>query len=324
MLCLSGLGVASLVSMLIGSRGAGNLAFYLPSAMIVTAASLLLLFLLFAGMRRFGVPLGNIVEGANRLANGEFSARVAEWGPPSLRTVAHAFNNMAERLESQERQRRHFMAEVAHELRTPLAVVQGRLEGLLDGIYSRDDAHLSEILEETHVLSRLVEDLRTLANTESGTLTLNKEPTDIAILLHDVVNSFSKEAEHRKVSIRVEMPPDIPLIDVDPVRIREVFANLISNALNHTCTGGTIRVNSEVSNQRLLVSVADSGSGIAPEALPKIFDRFYKGAGSRGSGLGLTIARNLVALHNGEIRAESLEGHGTTLRVELPVSATSE
>ena len=155
-------------------------------------------------------------------------------------------------------------------------------------------------------------------------MTLNKEPTDITVLVHDVVNSFSKQAEHRKVSIRVEMPPDIPLIDVDPVRIREVFANLLSNGLNHTSTGGTIRVKSEVSNQRLLVSVADSGSGIAPEALPKIFDRFYKGAGSRGSGLGLIIARNLVALHNGEIRAESREGHGTTVTVELPVSATSE
>jgi signal transduction histidine kinase len=140
----------------------------------------------------------------------------------------------------------------------------------------------------------------------------------LALLLP--INSFSKDAEHGHVSIQAEMPSDLPLIDVDPVRIREVFANLISNALRHTPLGGTIQLKSAVSNQRLLVSVTDSGSGITSEALPKIFDRFYKGAESRGSGLGLTIARNLVTLHNGEIRTNRLEGQGTTLTVELPVS----
>jgi signal transduction histidine kinase len=212
------------------------------------------------------------------------------------------------------------MAEVAHELRTPLAVVQGRLEGLLDGIYARDDARLGEILEETRVLARLVGDLRTLANAESGTLTLQKEPTDIVMLAQDVVKAFSQEAESGNVSVHLNTSPDLPLIDIDSVRIREVLANLLSNALRHTPAGGTITIKAEVSNQRLLVSVADSGSGIPAEELSKIFDRFYKGAASRGSGLGLTIARNLVLLHKGEIWAESRQGEGATLTVALPVS----
>ena len=134
-------------------------------------------------MRRVGWPLGDIVAGADRVAGGDYTVRVSEAGPPSLRSVARAFNSMTARLQSQDEQRRHLMADVAHELRTPLTIVQGRLEGLLDGVYPRDDVRLSELLDDTRVLARLVEDLGTLANAESGALGLRKEPTDLAILV---------------------------------------------------------------------------------------------------------------------------------------------
>ena len=155
------------------------------------------------------------------------------------------------------------MADIAHELRTPLSVIQGRLEGLLDGVYPRDDATLSAVIEETRLLSRLVDDLRTLANAESGTLTLQKEPTDLTILAHDVVGSFSAEARERLVSVRVDEPPDLPLISVDPLRIREVLANLLSNALHHTQANGVVSVAITADDARVRVTVADTGAGIA-------------------------------------------------------------
>jgi signal transduction histidine kinase len=234
--------------------------------------------------------------------------------------VGGAFNSMAARLGLQDRQRRHLMADIAHELRTPLSVIQGRLEGLLDGVYPRDDARLNEVLEETRILARLVEDLRTLANAESGMLALQREPTDAAILIQDVVSSLSPEADRRRVSLRVDVPSDLPLLSIDPLRIREVLANLLSNALPHTPAGGVVSITARVVDQRLVVTVADTGSGIATEDLPRIFDRFYKGVQSRGSGLGLTIARNLVTAHGGEISAESRPGQGTTITFTLPLT----
>jgi signal transduction histidine kinase len=313
LLFLSAIGTATLISKLFGAYGPDR-APYVPPVAI--AVGLFLVALLALAMRRVALPLGDIVEAANRVADGDYSTRITENGPPSLRTVGSAFNTMAARLESQERQRRHLMADIAHELRTPLTVIQGRLEGVLDGVYPRDDATLSQVIEETRLLARLVEDLRTLANAESGTLTLQKEPTDVAILIQDVVRSLSAEAE--SVSVRVDAAADLPLIAVDPLRIREVLANLLSNALRHTPAGGVVSLRAHATDGRIVVTVADTGAGIAPEDLPKIFDRFYKGTTSRGSGLGLTIARNLVVAHGGEISASSRKGEGTIITLTLP------
>lgn len=286
----------------------------------VAVLATLLFVLFFGAMRRVGFPLGDIVGAADRVANGDYSTRVVERGPPSLRSVARAFNSMTSRLQAQDQQRKNLMADIAHELRTPLTIIEGRLEGILDGVYPRDDERLGEVLEETRVLARLVEDLRTLANAESGSLTLQKEPTDLAILIHEVVNSFSSAAAAGDVSVRVEGNTDLPLIQIDPLRIREVLSNLLSNALRHTPRGGSVSVNAEVAGARIVVSVADTGAGIPAEELPRIFDRFYKGSASTGSGLGLTIARNLVVAHGGELRAESLSGRGTTMSFTLPLA----
>jgi signal transduction histidine kinase len=274
---------------------------------------------LVPAVRRFRSPLADIVESADRVSEGDYAVRVSEYGPRWMRTIARAFNSMTSKLQVQDQQRRHLMADIAHELRTPLAVLQGRLEGMLDGVYPRDEAQINAVLQEARMLTRLVDDLRTLAHTESGTLALQKESTDLGLLINDAVASFSAAAAERTITLDVHAAPDLPLIEVDPLRIREVLTNLISNALRHTPEGGRVAVAASAHPDSIVVSVGDTGSGIAASDLPKIFDRFYKGRASRGSGLGLTIARNLVVAHGGEIRADSVEGRGTTVTVTLPL-----
>jgi two-component system OmpR family sensor kinase/two-component system sensor histidine kinase BaeS len=263
--------------------------------------------------------MGDIVSAAHRVGSGDYGVRLEERGPRFLRVVARSFNSMTAQLQSQDQQRRQLMADIAHELRTPLSVIQGRLEGLVDGVYPRDEARMAELLEDTRMLARLVDDLRTLANAEAGNLPLRKEPTDLSVLLHDSVTSFAGEARAAQIDLHVEEANELPLVEIDPLRIREVLTNLIANAVRHTSSGGRILVTAKTTAGRVEVAVVDTGSGIPPEELPRIFDRFYKGASSRGSGLGLTIARNLVLAHGGEISADSEPGRGTRIRFSLPV-----
>jgi len=274
-------------------------------------------------MRWVVSPLNRVMEAADRVAAGAYDVRVAEHGPPPIRAWAHAFNTMTERLQQHDRLRRDLMADVAHELRTPLTVIQGKLEGLLDGVYPRDEAQLEMLLEETHVLSRLVEDLRTLALSESGALKLQKESIDVGELARDVAAAFAGDASARRVSVAVDAPASVQPIEIDPVRVREVLSNLVSNALRHTPVGGSIHVRvgeSRIANpaSAVVVEVQDTGSGMTPEEIARAFDRFYKGSESRGSGLGLTIARSLVAAHGGDIHATSEPGRGTTITFTLP------
>jgi signal transduction histidine kinase len=262
-------------------------------------------------------PLRAVMDAADRVADGEYTVRVPEHGPPPVRALAHAFNAMTERLAQADRQRRDLMADVAHELRTPLTVLQGRLEGILDGVYPRDDAQLAALVDETHVLSRLIEDLRTLALADAGALRLEREPTDVAALVRDTVQGFEPDAARQGVTL-VVAPGGAAVIDLDPVRIRQVLANLLSNALRHTPPGRSITASVEAGADGITVAVADAGDGIAAEDVPLIFDRFYKGQASRGSGLGLTIAKRLVVAHGGQIRASSRPGAGTTVSFTLP------
>jgi signal transduction histidine kinase len=316
-LFLSVVGAASLLSRLFGDQRTGGPPTLLIAGIIVFGVVLFGWF--FAALRRLGVPLGDLVEAANRVADGDFTARITtEQGPGLLRSVAKAFNTMTSRLAAQEQQRRNLMADIAHELRTPLSVIQGRLEGLLDRVYPWDDETIGEVIEETKLLARLVDDLRTLANAESGMLALRKEPTDPAALIREVVRSFAGDAQSKEISIHTDLLPDLPIITIDPLRIREVLVNLISNAVRHTPQAGDIVVAARVETGRIVVSVADSGPGISPQDLPKIFDRFYKGATSRGSGLGLTIARNLIHGHGGEIRAENIPRNGAMFTFTIP------
>jgi signal transduction histidine kinase len=268
-------------------------------------------------LRRAASPVGDVMEAAGRVAEGDYAVRVAERGPREVRALAHAFNSMAARLQANDEQRRNLLADVTHELRTPLTVVQGNLEGLLDGIYPRDDAHLEPILEETRILSRLIDDLRTLALAESGALKLQKEPTDLAMLANETVASFHAQADAAGVELGSDVEPGLAL-EVDPARIRQVLENLIANALRYTPRGGAIRVQGSLQGARAAISVSDTGAGISPADLPHIFDRFYKSRDSRGTGLGLAIAKNLVMAHGGEISAHSAVGKGTTIDFTLP------
>lgn len=217
-----------------------------------------------------------------------------------------AFRRASAFFRAQDRLRRQLMADVAHELRTPLTILQGRVEGMTDGVYPRDDAQMGGLLDEVKHLSRLVEDLRTIANAEAGALELRKEPVDPSDLIRDAAAGFEKVA--------VDVPDAMPLMNIDPVRIREVLLNLLSNAVRY----GNTTIRAEMPARRLVIQVIDDGPGIPPKELPRIFDRFHKGPDSRGTGLGLAIAQTLVKAHGGTIGVTSTVGRGTTVTVSLP------
>jgi signal transduction histidine kinase len=271
------------------------------------------------GMRRLVVPLDDLLKAADHLGQGDYSVHVQERGPREVRSLARAFNHMAARLQEVNRQRRDLLADVTHELHTPLTVIQGNLEGMLDGVYPADEKNLRALLEETNLLSRQVEDLRTLALAESGALQLKKEPTDLALLVRETAAAFQAQADAAGVSLTVETAADLPWLDLDPGRLRQVLANLLANALRYTPAGGTVSICYAQADGQAVIEVADSGPGIPPDELPHVFERFYKSTDSGGMGLGLAIARKLTEAHGGTIRAESAPGQGTTVRVLLPV-----
>ncbi len=289
------------------------------------ALIVLVLALAFAAraVRRLAAPVADVIEAAGRVEAGDYTARVDERGPREVRSLARAFNAMSARLQASEEQRRKLLADVSHELRTPLAVVQGNLEALLDGVYPADPRHLEPILDETRVLARLVEDLRTLSLAEAGVLALHREPTDLAGLANETLESFRAEADRAEVALDATVDSAVPPVEVDPVRTREILANLVANALRYTPRGGRVRVDAALADGggMVAVSVSDTGAGIPAEALGLVFDRFYKSAESRGAGLGLAIAKNLVVAHGGEIAAASTPGGGTTIRFTLPVGS---
>lgn len=290
-----------------------------------------ILFVVFAGVvsargvRRLAQPLDSLLRAAQRVEAGDYTARVPtqQRGPRELRHLVGAFNTMTERLQADEGARRALLADVSHELRTPLAVIRGQVEAILDGVHPADPQHLGAVLDEVQVMTRLVEDLRTLALSEGGTLALHREPTDVALLVTEVAQAFAGVAAGVGVTLAVEASADLPLLNADPVRLREVLENLVANALRHTPAGGAVRLRAAVAGGTVVLNVADTGVGIPPELLPRVFDRFVKGGGSGGSGLGLAIARHLVEAHGGTLRAESAPGQGATFTVTLPLAAMS-
>jgi two-component system OmpR family sensor kinase/two-component system sensor histidine kinase BaeS len=295
---------------------------------LVVPAAILGLLLLTAAfalvgrtLRRTARPIGDVMEAADRVAGGDYSARVRERGPGELRRLARSFNTMAERLEAGEDVRRNLLADVAHELRTPLSVIQGDVEGMLDGLYPSDPAHLQLVLEETKVMSRLLEDLQTLSTAEAGALPLHRQLVEPEELVADAVAASRTRADAAKVALSTRVAPVLPRVDVDPVRIGEVFANLLLNAIRHTPPGGSVEVAAERADDgRVAFVVHDTGRGIDPRVLPHVFDRFVKAAGSGGAGLGLAIARSLIQAHGGRITADTSPREGTTMRFLLPAS----
>jgi signal transduction histidine kinase len=238
---------------------------------------------------------------------------------------------MAEALEIADRQRRELLADVAHELRTPLTVIQGNLEGLRDGVYEPTPDQLDLVLDETHKLGHLVDDLRLLTLAEAGQLPLDFQVLDVAQLLTDVRDAFACQAHEAKLELDVSTPEPLPPLLADPQRIGQVLGNLVGNALRHTPRGGAITLGADLeavddTPRWVRLWVDDTGEGIPAEDLPRIFDRFWRGDPARtheagaGSGLGLAIAKSLVEAHGGRIWAESTQNEGTTISLILPLS----
>jgi len=281
----------------------------------------LLLFVGGRGMRRFTRPMDDLIDAAGRVERGDYSASISEYGPPQVRSVARAFNSMSARLKAADEQRRGFLADVVHELRTPLAVIQAQAEAIADGVYPADAEHLAPIVDATRSLEVLVEDLRALALTDTGSLVLNREPVDPAELVRDTVATFAAQAEAAGVELLDRTAEGLPPADADPVRLRGALGNVVANGIHHTPRGGSVTITAERSGDRIAFSVSDTGRGITPELLPRVFDRFVRGPESTGSGLGLAIAHDIVAAHGGQIEVTSSTPSGTTMRMTVPISS---
>jgi signal transduction histidine kinase len=278
------------------------------------------------GFRRVAAPIADVMSAADAVAQGDLSVRLREDTPGEFGMLARRFNNMTAELERSAAQRRNLTADIAHELRNPLHILQGNLEGMLDGVYQPTPEILTSTLDETRLLARLVSDLQTLSLAESGELPLHPASILAADLLADVAASFSARAAEEGVNLRVEAPPEAqPLaLYADPDRLDQVLSNLVANSLRYTPVGGSITLRAESLPHGARLTVSDTGVGIPPEDLPHIFDRFWRGdrsrtrAGGSGSGLGLAIAKQLVQAHGGTISAASRPGGGSDFVVELP------
>jgi len=223
------------------------------------------------------------------------------------------------RLEARDDHRRATLADLTHELRTSLAIIRGQAEAVSDGVYPADPDHLAPILEATRTLEELVGDLGNRVYAGDGSLPIRPEPTDVADLVDDSLAAFSGAAEQKGLSLTSELEPALPRIDLDPARIRGVLGNLLNNAIRHTPAGGSVVLAARRSGLDLELAVSDTGEGIPAELLQRVFERYVKGPSSTGTGLGLAIARDVVKAHGGRIEAESRPGHGTTIRLFLPL-----
>ena len=274
--------------------------------------------------RRALGSIGNLTAAARRLGGGDLSSRATVAGSDEVAELGRTFNAMADALEESERQRRRLVSDIAHELRTPLANIQGHIEAMQDGLMDPDRQNLDTVHRQSQYLNRLVNDLNLLAQTEASELTLVTEPESVAALLERVAASFRPRAEGQSLRLATDVADGLPDLTLDRVRIEQVIANLLDNAIRHTPAGGTVTVAAQREDDGVEIAVADTGAGIPAEDLPRIFDRLYRADPSRdratgGSGLGLTIARRLVEAHGGSMRAESEAGVGSRFSFTLPV-----
>lgn len=286
---------------------------------------ILIVITLFTLYTRFGKPLGQIFNAIDAVAEGDLSTRVPENNSDMFSELFKRFNHMIVELERAEQQRRNLTADVAHELRTPLHIIQGNLEGILDGVYQPTPEHINNTLDETKLLSRLVNDLQTLSLAETGQLPLHPTRFLLADLIADLISSFSAQAESLGVRLQTKVANPHQELTADYDRLNQVLSNLISNSLRHTPTSGEILIETESipgEERSVRIKVKDSGEGIPSEDLPFIFDRFWRGDKSRSgrihSGLGLAITKQLVQAHGGEIQVVSELHKGTEFLITIP------
>ena len=292
------------------------------SGLLAVGGGILLIGLL---SRRILAPVQSLTVAAQQLGKGDLKQRVSDEAPGEIGQLARTFNVMAENLEKAEQQRRSLVADVAHELRTPLSNIQGYLEAVKDGLMQPDEKTVDTIYQQVVHVVQLVEDLRVLAMAESGTLRLQREAGSINELLNQTADAFRPRAEAKGVDLSVQVPPDLPDVPMDRTRIAQVVANLLENALFHTPEGGSVTLSAQNGNSVVTVAVNDTGSGISSEDLDLVFERFYRVDPSRarstgGTGLGLTIAKQLIEAHGGSIGVESSVGRGSRFFFRLPLS----
>lgn len=270
-------------------------------------------------------PVERLTEAAQRMEKGDLTVRVPVTSEDEIGQLAHAFNSMAGSLAQQEQLRRNMVTDVAHELRTPLTNLRGYLEAARDDLVPSDAALVDNLYEETMLLSRLVADLQELAQAEAGQLALLGQPASLAGIVEQAVTILRPQANAKDLMLSIDLPDNLPPVDVDPERVGQVLRNLLNNAVAHTPQGGEVAVAARSGDREVAVSVRDTGTGIAAEHLPYVFDRFYRADKSRarqtgGAGLGLAIAKQLVIAHGGSIKVESAPGQGTTFTFTLPVA----
>jgi signal transduction histidine kinase len=295
--------------------------FFIWGGLVAVAVAVVLAFFL---SRRTLAPVKALTSAAERLGRGDFSQRVQIKDKGELGELAQTFNSMAGDLERAEKLRQNMVADVAHELRTPLSNIQGYLEALRDGVMKPDKETIRSLYEEASLLSRLVDDLQELSLAEAGELKLVRQVEDIGGLIRQAVAAVEAQKKAKGLSLAVELP-ELPPVNIDSRRIGEVLRNLLENAVAHTGKGDTITVTARQLDRLVEISVTDSGEGIPAKELPNIFERFYRVDKSRaratgGSGLGLTIARRLVEAHGGRIEVQSEPGKGSRFAFTVPVA----
>ena len=274
---------------------------------------------------RLGKPLEQLFHAIDAVEEGNLAVRVPETKSDMFSSLIERFNKMVGELERAEQQRRNLTADIAHELRTPLHIIQGNLEGIVDGVYEPTREHINNTLDETRLLARLVNDLQTLSLAETGDLPLHPSRFLLLDLIQDLTSSFASQAASQHIALQTNIGDPAQQLIADYDRLNQVVSNLISNALRHTPEGGTISIETGTmvgEERNVKITVKDTGLGIAIEHLPFIFDRFWRGAKSRSermhSGLGLAITKQLVHAHGGTIEAQSVVGKGTTFTIALP------
>lgn len=270
-------------------------------------------------------PLRSLSAAARGIAQGDLSRRAWVGDKDEVGQVALTFNQMAENLQRYAVERRNMIADTAHELRTPLSVIQSNLEAMLDGVLSPTSEELTSLHQETLLLNRLITDLRTLSLADAGQLRLQKRAVCPGELIRQVVERMSLRAQEKSITLDAEAAEGLPEIQADPERVTQAITNLVDNALRYTPPGTRVTVSAQPVPSGVELSVADTGPGIPPEELPHVFDRFWRAEKSRnratgGSGLGLAIVKQLVEAHSGRVGVESQPGAGTQFRILLPIS----
>jgi len=291
---------------------------------LASAAALLAARFLAKGMTK---PLRDMAQAAGKMAQGDYSQRVQTASRDEVGQLAAAFNRMSAELESVERLRRELVANVSHELKTPISALQARLENLLDGVEAPDPAVLQVMLQQAQRLSRLVDQLLDLSRLESGDIPLDRDAIDVASLVREVASEIGVSRADHLVDVRVEVPASLPPVWADRERVHQVLFNLLDNAVRYTPPGGEVVVSATPTGERCEIRVEDTGPGIPPEHLPFLFERFYRvdqarSRGEGGTGIGLAIARSVVDAHGGRIWAESDVGRGSVFAFELPLATT--